>query len=151
MKIMIDWSSRHLPISPLWRWRSRRIFWRYLKWVAKPHHSFALNEVSNLPDQRHGVQHHPLHVSRCEVGGLPDLQHEHQHWGPPGRGLPLPLLPVAAGHRNSSHQESLGTQGDGAVPGWSPDQQRSQEGSPAVSGNTTTNRLFWRFSTELSV
>ena len=50
------------------------------------------------PDQRHGVQHHPVHVSRCQVGGLQDLQHERQRGGPPGRRLPLPVLPMAAGH-----------------------------------------------------
>ena len=96
------------------------------------------------------------------MGGLqdPEPRPPQQDGRPPGGRLPLPLLPLAARHRDpprapgavslqiydydlfrySSHGSHVcgaagaGAQGDGAVPGRAADQQGRPEGGPPVTG-----------------
>ena len=68
------------------------------------HEYYLVDQSPDLPshcaDQWQGVQHHPLHVPGGQVGGKEDHEHEQDPGGPAGGWVPLPVLPVAAWHRD---------------------------------------------------
>ena len=69
------------------------------------------------------------------TGGLENHQHQQDDGGSPGSWLPLPLLPVAAGHRDPPREGGEGAQGHGAVPGRPSDKSGGQEGGSSLTGN----------------